>query len=674
MKFVTLMELAAARFAAAIAPPAAPVVAPDEQAEAHEEVHRVPFPSLHLGATLGSGATGDVFAGTLGGAPVAVKRLKLTAVPDARAELARRFRAEMDVLSRYAHPRLARLLGWAEEEDPRAPHPFAIVLELLEEGSLGDWLRGPAGEPPQRAGPGGAPLSPLERVDVALGAAAGLAFLHGQTEAGEGGGIAGGGPVLHRDVKSSNIGLTRVGGGGAAAGALYAKLLDCGLAKAVKPGVTLADGVSFTQGLAGTPGYTAPEVATRGRYTAQSEVYSLGVVLLELLLGQRAGLNTAADTVEAAIDAAAGGAQPGTALAAAAEGVWPADAARALAELALHCMQPRESARPVGVGAVVARLRALRPLAAAAALPPLVDCFCGDAVAEAAGIHCGSGARHFACVGCFNQHVRSFLEPGLLAGGGGRVPCVKGANCAHQWDLDSAEPGVDKATLKLWAKALQAMAIDAPREKAEREAALAAAEAAALRERAAEARARALRVVIVDRDLKMCCPRCALVFGEYSGCNALTCPKCAAGFCAVCLKDCGADAHPHIKASAACGPEYFNRPLFDREKRKRFLARVVASVAGLAGEGAALQRAVVAELGKADLRDLGITEAEVLAGARVAELQAGGGGGGGDPKGVFHAAEASYDDGAFVRPSRFFTHINAPAPLTPNLPFCSFKS
>jgi hypothetical protein len=94
----------------------------------------------------------------------------------------------------------------------------------------------------------------------------------------------------------------------------------------------------------------------------------------------------------------------------------------------------------------------------------------------------------------------------------------------------------------------------------------------------------------------------------------------------VCLKDCGADAHPHIKASAACGPEYFNRPLFDREKRKRFLSRVVASVAGLAGEGAALQRAVVAELGKADLRDLGISEAEVLAGAGVKE----GGGGGGE--------------------------------------------
>ena len=108
-------------------------------------MNRVPFPSLKLGALLGSGATGEVFSGALVGAPVAGKRLKLAAIPNARAELSRRFRAEVEVLSKYAHPRLVRLLAWAEEEDAAAPHPFAIVLELLEEGSLGDWLRGPGG-------------------------------------------------------------------------------------------------------------------------------------------------------------------------------------------------------------------------------------------------------------------------------------------------------------------------------------------------------------------------------------------------------------------------------------------------------------------------------------------------------------------------------------------------
>ena len=102
--------------------------------------------------------------------------------------------------------------------------------------------------------------------------------------------------------------------------------------------------------------------------------------------------------------------------------------------------------------------------------------------------------------------------------------------------------------------------------------------------------------------------------------NPLGAPACGAcGFCAACLKDCGGDAHAHIKGSAVCGPEYFNKPLFERERRARFLARVVAAVAGLAGEpeGAALQRAVVAELGKADLAGLGLSEPEVLTAANV---------------------------------------------------------
>ena len=64
---------------------------------------------------------------------------------------------------------------------------------------------------------------------------------------------------MHRDVKSANIGLTRMGG------ALFSKLLDCGLAKALKaapPGSAAAEGASFTGGLAaGTLGYMAPERA-----------------------------------------------------------------------------------------------------------------------------------------------------------------------------------------------------------------------------------------------------------------------------------------------------------------------------------------------------------------------------------------------------------------------------
>ena len=67
-------------------------------------INRVPFASLELGALLGSGATGEVFSGALRGAPVAVKRLKLASKdPNARVELSRRFRAEVDVLSKYVN-------------------------------------------------------------------------------------------------------------------------------------------------------------------------------------------------------------------------------------------------------------------------------------------------------------------------------------------------------------------------------------------------------------------------------------------------------------------------------------------------------------------------------------------------------------------------------------------
>jgi hypothetical protein len=197
-------------------------------------------------ARIGEGATGEVFRGTFEGAPVAIKVLKLptTATPEARAALRRRFRAELDTLGAVQHRRIVHLLAYGEDNAPAAKAPFALVFELLEEGSLGDWLCGPDGAPPVR----GAALSPAERVEALAGAATGLYHLHGLAP-----------PIMHRDVKSANIGLTRM------SGALFSKLFDCGLAKALKaapPDSPAAAGASFTGGLAvGTLGYMAPERA-----------------------------------------------------------------------------------------------------------------------------------------------------------------------------------------------------------------------------------------------------------------------------------------------------------------------------------------------------------------------------------------------------------------------------
>ena len=164
---------------------------------------------------IGQGATGEVFRGTTNGNndDIAVKRLKLPPGANAitRQDLQRRFQAEFDTLATYQHVRLVRLLGWSEDPDPASLHPFGLVFELLNGGSLADWLRGPNGEPAvaaSRAGAGFAhyaPLTALSRVEIAMGAVAGLGFLHGLREEGEE--RTEQRAALHRDVKSANIGL-----------------------------------------------------------------------------------------------------------------------------------------------------------------------------------------------------------------------------------------------------------------------------------------------------------------------------------------------------------------------------------------------------------------------------------------------------------------------------------
>ena len=138
------------------------------------------------GERLGEGATGIVYRGFLEtGKGVAVKRLNLPVdhSPAQFAALQRQFRAEVSTLSSFHHPRLVKLLGTCEDPSDKC-HPVSLVFELLEEGSLADRLVGENGQSAKKGS-----LSPLERVDTALGVAYGLAFLHGvSSDGGEGGG------------------------------------------------------------------------------------------------------------------------------------------------------------------------------------------------------------------------------------------------------------------------------------------------------------------------------------------------------------------------------------------------------------------------------------------------------------------------------------------------------
>ena len=79
----------------------------------------------------------------------------------------------------------------------------------------------------------------------------------------------------------------------------------------------------------------------------------------------------------------------------------------------------------------------------------------------------------------------------------------------------------------------------------------------------------------ISDDLSLKCPRCSMVFNDFDGCLALTCgnPQCNAGFCALCLADCGTDAHTHLTDVEKT--PFYNKPLFDKKvhERKELIAK-----------------------------------------------------------------------------------------------------
>ncbi|CAK9141275.1 unnamed protein product [Ilex paraguariensis] len=202
---------------------------------------------------LGEGGFGYVFKGWIeengtapakpgSGTTVAVKSLK----PDG-LQGHREWVAEVDFLGQLHHPNLVKLIGYCIEDDQRL-----LVYEFMTRGSLENHLF-------RRT----IPLPWCNRIKIALGAARGLAFLHGGSE-----------PVIYRDFKTSNILLDSE---------YNAKLSDFGLAKAGPRG----DNTHVSTRVVGTYGYAAPEYVMTGHLSSKSDVYSFGVVLLEILTGRR---------------------------------------------------------------------------------------------------------------------------------------------------------------------------------------------------------------------------------------------------------------------------------------------------------------------------------------------------------------------------------------------------
>lgn len=197
---------------------------------------------------IGEGGFGKVYKGRLEtGQIVAIKQLNLDGLQGNQE-----FIVEVLMLSLFHHPNLVTLIGYCTDGNQRV-----LVYEYMPMGSLEDHLFD--------LEPGEPPLDWNTRMKIAIGAARGLQYLHCKANP----------PVIYRDFKSANILLDNE---------FNPKLSDFGLAKLGPVG----DNTHVSTRVMGTYGYCAPEYAMSGKLTLKSDIYSFGVVLLELITGRKA--------------------------------------------------------------------------------------------------------------------------------------------------------------------------------------------------------------------------------------------------------------------------------------------------------------------------------------------------------------------------------------------------
>ncbi|XP_047959800.1 proline-rich receptor-like protein kinase PERK15 [Salvia hispanica] len=194
---------------------------------------------------LGQGGFGYVHKGVLhDGRDVAIKQLKMGS-----GQGEREFQAEVEIISRVHHSHLVSLLGHCISGARRL-----LVYEYVANQTLEFHLHGKVCKHP---------INWATRMKVALGSAKGLAYLHEDCHP----------KIIHRDIKSSNILLDEN---------FEAKVADFGLARFYSDTDT-----HVSTRVMGTFGYLAPEYALTGKLTEKSDVFSFGVVLLELITGRR---------------------------------------------------------------------------------------------------------------------------------------------------------------------------------------------------------------------------------------------------------------------------------------------------------------------------------------------------------------------------------------------------
>ncbi|KAK8914502.1 Cysteine-rich receptor-like protein kinase 42 [Platanthera zijinensis] len=201
--------------------------------------------NFHQNNKLGQGGYGAVYKGILpDGTEVAVKRLFFNT-----RNWVDQFFNEVTLINQVQHKNLVKLLGCSVEGSESL-----LVYEFLSNTSLDHYLFDSFKK---------TALTWERRFDIIVGTAEGLAYLHNASDV----------RIIHRDIKASNILLDEK---------FRAKISDFGLAR------YFADDQShLSTGLAGTFGYMAPEYIVHGQLTEKADVYSYGVVVLEIVTGRK---------------------------------------------------------------------------------------------------------------------------------------------------------------------------------------------------------------------------------------------------------------------------------------------------------------------------------------------------------------------------------------------------
>ncbi|KAJ0915818.1 putative protein kinase RLK-Pelle-LRR-XI-1 family [Helianthus annuus] len=220
------------------------------------------LPRLTENNVIGHGGSGMVYRVPVNrsGDFVAVKKISSKKYLDQRLE--KEFLAEVEILSMIRHSNIVKLMGCISSDISKL-----LVYEYMENRSLDRWLHRKQA-PPSRGLSGSVRHVVLDwptRLRISLGAARGLCYMHHDCVPG----------IVHRDVKSSNVLLDSE---------FNAKIADFGLARILAK----ENELNSMSTVAGSFGYMAPEYGHTTRVNEKVDIYSFGVILLELATGKEA--------------------------------------------------------------------------------------------------------------------------------------------------------------------------------------------------------------------------------------------------------------------------------------------------------------------------------------------------------------------------------------------------